>query len=161
MRTTMTSMLALALAWGAQAGAQTFTFEGRRENVNPVNPPGGRCVPPYFNTVNIAPGAISSTGTSNLGTFTSTQSHCILSPPPTDIVEGEFTYTFRAGDTITGTYDGRVSDSGTAGVLNAVENLTITGGTGRFTGATGSITSSGHAGARAPASPGRGSRRRT
>ena len=126
------------------AAAQTIDFEGTRENVNPLSPPGtGRCSPPNFNTVTIAPGAISSTGTSNLGSFTSTQSHCIVTPPPTDIVDGEFTYTFRAGDSITGTYTGRVDAGGTPGTFLGTENLTITGGTGRFVGASGAITSTG------------------
>lgn len=146
-RTLCASALPLALCLGlaapGAAGAQSFQFTGTRENVNPITPPGGRCVPPYFNTVTIAPGAISSTGTSNLGPFTSTQSHCISSSPPTPVSEGLFTYTFRAGDTITGTYTGNVTNSGTPGLFNAVENLVITGGTGRFTGATGMITSDG------------------
>ncbi|MEA1072975.1 YadA-like family protein [Sphingomonas sp. LY160] len=125
------------------AQGQTLTFTGTRENVNPVAPPGGRCVPPYFSTVNIAPGALSSTGTSNISTFTSTQSHCINSAPPTSLIDGQFTYAFEGGDTIFGTYTGDVSAIGTTGTFNAVENLVITGGTGRFVGASGSINSDG------------------
>lgn len=135
-------MLAMMLGTPTMAAAQSFTFEGSRENVNPINT-GGACVPPYFRTVTIAPGALSSTGTSNLGSFTSTQSHCVVSPLPSDLVNGQFTYTFRAGDTITGTYVGSVANGAVAGQFNATENLTITGGTGRFTGATGTITSNG------------------
>ncbi len=137
----------LALAAGlSPAGAlgQSIDFNGTRENVNPLSPPGtGRCSPPYFNTVEIHPGAISSTGTSNLGTFVSDQSHCIDSPPPTATHDGEFTYTFAAGDTITGTYTGSVAAGSTPGVFDSVENLVITGGTGRLAGATGSITGQG------------------
>lgn len=126
------------------AMGQTIDFEGTRENVNPLSPPGtGRCSPPYFNTVEIHPGAVSSTGTSNVGTFVSDQSHCIDSPPPTATRDGEFTYTFAAGDTITGTYTGNVTAGSTPGVFDAVENLVVTGGTGRFAGATGTITGSG------------------
>lgn len=143
MKTTLSiSVSALCLFLAAPAAAQTLPFNGTRENVSPVTE-GGRCVPPYFRTVVIAPGAISSTGQSNLGTFTSTQSHCTVNPPPSELVDGQFTYTFRAGDTITGTYAGQVSAGAVPGQLNAVENLTITGGTGRFTGATGTINSSG------------------
>jgi hypothetical protein len=128
----------------APAFAQTVDLGGTRQNVNPIAPPGtGRCSPPHFNTVTIAPGAISSTGTSNLGTFTSTQSHCIVTAPPTDLVEGEFTYTFRAGDSITGTYTGRVDAGAAPGMFLGTENLVITGGTGRFVGASGSIVSMG------------------
>lgn len=134
----------VALMAALPSNAQDFSFQGTRENVNPLSPPGtGRCVPPYFNTVEISPGNLSSTGTSNLGTFTSTQSHCITSPPPTNVADGEFTYTFRAGDSIIGTYSGTVVGSGTPGTFAATENLVITGGTGRFVGASGTLTGSG------------------
>ncbi len=137
-------LLAGTALLAAPAAAQTFEFSGTRENNNPLlNPPGGRCVPQFFNTVLIAPGATSSTGTSNLGPFTSTQSHCVNSAPPTPLSDGRFTYTFRAGDTITGTYSGAATNSATPGVFNATENLVITGGTGRFTGASGTISSTG------------------
>ncbi len=135
--------LAIAATVASPASSQTLPFTGTRENVNPLNPPGGRCVPPFFLTVNIAPGALSSTGTSNVSNFTSTQSHCITSAPPTSIVDGQFTYTFEAGDTIFGTYTGNVATSGTPGTFNAVENLIITGGTGRFIGASGTIDENG------------------
>ena len=116
--------ICVVVAFPTQVPAQTLTVTGARENVNPLTPPGGRCVPPYFNTVNIAPGALSSTGTSNISNFTSTQSHCILSQPPTPLEDGRFTYTFEAGDTIFGTYTGDVTNSGMPGIFNAVENLT-------------------------------------
>ncbi len=139
-----TVIFSLFAALASPAAAQTIDFDGTRENVNPLSPPGtGRCSPPYFNTVTIAPGAISSTGNSNLGPFTSTQSHCIVTAPPTDVVDGQFTYTFRAGDSISGVYNGRVNASGTPGTFLGTENLTITGGTGRFVGASGLIVSSG------------------
>ena len=51
-----------------------------------------------------------------------------------------FTYNFAAGDSITGTYTGAVATSATPGTFNATENLIVTGGTGRFAGATGTIT---------------------
>lgn len=129
---------------GAAPGtAQTLPFTGTRENVSVLNPPGGRCVPPFFNTVNIGPGIVSSTGTSNISTFTSLQSHCISTAPPTPLSDGQFTYTFEGGDTIFGTYTGGVVNSATPGIFTATENLIITGGTGRFVGATGTIDSSG------------------
>lgn len=140
-------LAAAALLCSTSAFAQTVDFDGTRENVNPLSPPGtGRCVPPYFNTVNIAPGAVSSTGTSSIGTFESTQSHCITSPPPTDVVDGEFTYTFRAGDSITGTYSGNVVAGSNPGQFIGTENLVITGGTGRFVGAAGTILETGDLG---------------
>ena len=135
--------IAAALLTSTSAFAQTLPFTGTRENVNPLNPPGGRCVPPFFNTVHITPGAVSSTGTSNISTFSSLQSHCISSALPTPLSDGLFTYTFEGGDTIFGTYTGNVVNSATPGTFTATENLIITGGTGRFVGATGTIDSSG------------------
>ena len=117
--------LLTAVSAASPASSQSLPFNGTRENVNPVNPPGGRCDPPFFRTVNIAPGALSSTGTSNISNFESTQSHCITSPPPTSIVDGQFTYAFEAGDTIFGTYTGNVATSGTPGTFNAVVASTI------------------------------------
>lgn len=135
---------ALACGLAASASAAPFAFTGTRSNVNALLPPGsGRCAPTYFNTVSISPSNGSSTGTSNLGDFTSTQSHCIVTAPPTDIVDGFFTYDFGLGDTLFGTYTGNVALSGTPGRFNATENLSVTGGTGRFLGALGSITTSG------------------
>lgn len=139
----LTFAVALALPAAAQGGVLNFT--GTRANVNTLNPPGtGRCAP--LNTVNIAPGALSSTGSSNLGAFASTQSHCIAGPPNASnpvrqITDGEFTYAFAQGGSLFGTYSGTASLSN--GVVAGIENLIVTGGTGRFLNATGAIVSSG------------------
>jgi hypothetical protein len=132
--------LALACAFSTAANAAVITFIGSRENVTPiVGAPGGRCGEQV--TVSIAPGALSSTGMSNFGGFTSTQSHCIAGPPPNPFTDGLFEYAFESGDTLFGTYTGAVT-AGPAG-LTAVESLLITGGTGSFLNATGALTSSG------------------
>lgn len=137
-------LAAALLAASGTAQAATVVFTGSRANANALLPPGsGRCAPTYFNTVVISPSNGTSTGTSNLGAFQSTQSHCIVSAPPTAIVDGLFTYDFGLGDTLFGTYTGNVAASATAGVFNSTENLLVTGGTGRFLGATGSITTNG------------------
>ncbi|MEO1968413.1 MAG: PEPxxWA-CTERM sorting domain-containing protein [Sphingomonadaceae bacterium] len=129
---------------GYPAIAADFVFTGARQNVNPITPPGtGRCAPTYFNTVSIGPGAISSTGTSNFGDFTATQSHCITSAPPTSVVDGIFSYDFAAGDSLFGAYTGSVTATGTPGLFNTIENLVVTGGTGRFLNASGTINTSG------------------
>lgn len=133
-----------AFTAAAPATAAVVTITGTRANLNPILPPGsGRCAPTYFNTVVIAPDALSSTGTSNLGDFASTQSHCLVSAPPTALVDGIFSYDFGLGDTLFGTYTGMASASGTPGLFNTVENLIVTGGTGRFDGATGFIDNMG------------------
>jgi hypothetical protein len=89
--------------------------------------------------VNINPSLGLAIGTSNFGTFTPTQSHCIPHPPPADFHDGLFTWTFASGATLSGTYFGSLTLSGTPGVFNEMENCTITGGTGLFAGATGNI----------------------
>lgn len=135
----------ILLLSATSAFAQTVTISGTRQNTNALNPPGsGRCSPPYFNTVDISPSNGSSTGSiTAVGTFSSTQSHCIVTAPPTSIVNGQVTYNFTAGDSITGTYTGNVATTSTPGTFAATENLVITGGTGRFAGASGTITETG------------------
>lgn len=136
---------AAALVSTTPALARTVTFTGTRANVNTINPPGtGRCAP--LNTVNIAPGALSSTGMSNLGAFASTQSHCIAGPvspmnPVRQVTDGEFTYAFAEGDSFFGTYAGTVELAN--GTITGTENLVVTGGTGRFLNATGTILATG------------------
>ena len=118
------------------ATGQVLPFNGRLENEGLASPPAdGRCVAP-----NPFPRAKSSpTGTSNISTFTSLQSHC-SSSPATSAVNGLFTYTFEAGDTIFGTYSANI-DSSIPRPLSSIETLVIQGGTGRFVGATGTIDS--------------------
>jgi len=53
---------------------------------------------------------------------------------------GTYEFTAANGDTVRADFVGRAMPSGTPGVLAIVENATITGGTGRFEGATGSFT---------------------
>lgn len=138
------SAAALALA-ATSANATVFAFSGTRANVNLLNPPGtGRCAP--LNTVNIAPGQLSSTGTSNFGDFASTQSHCIpgapsIETPVQPVTDGEFTYAFVEGDAFFGTYSGTATLAD--GVITGVENLIVTGGIGRFLGATGTVLAQG------------------
>lgn len=139
------SAVALALTVALPADAATRLFSGTRANVNILNAPGtGRCAP--LNTVNIAPGLLSSTGTSNFGDYASTQSHCIAGPPTPaipvrDVTDGQFEYAFAAGDAFFGTYSG----TGTLanGVITGIENLIVTGGTGRFLGASGNVLAQG------------------
>lgn len=53
---------------------------------------------------------------------------------------GTATFTAANGDTLTATVEGQATPTTTPGVLSIVEVYTITGGTGRFAGATGSFT---------------------
>jgi hypothetical protein len=53
---------------------------------------------------------------------------------------GSFDFTAANGDTVTADESGQAFLTQTPGVLSIVEHATITGGTGRFAGATGSFT---------------------
>ena len=138
------SALALAAALAAMpASAQTIDFDGTNIVVDQLTPPGGRCVPPFANTVSFGPGDIRSDGSTTLGPIAVTATHCVTSLPPTDIVDGRVTIALRAGDTITGTFSGRAEATGTPGSFAVTENFVVTGGTGRFVGASGSFTDNG------------------
>ena len=137
-------LAALSLAAPAVSEAAVRIIGGVRANVNPLSPPDvGRCGV-GFRTVLIAPGAILSTGSlAGLGDFGSTQSHCVGLTFPTPITSGIFTYDFQAGDQFFGTYTGSAAFDPTIGAVRAIENLLVTGGTGRFLGATGSLSTTG------------------
>jgi hypothetical protein len=53
---------------------------------------------------------------------------------------GSAQFVAASGDRLLAVGGGQAAETGTPGVFNIVENYTITGGTGRFAGATGSIT---------------------
>lgn len=55
------------------------------------------------------------------------------------IIEGSITFTAKNGDTITGTYTGQESLTDSPFVVVAEATVTITGGTGRFRGANGTV----------------------
>jgi hypothetical protein len=79
------------------------------------------------------------TGTAtHLGKFTE---HITLQVNiPTGHATGAATFTAANGDTLTATVDGQSTPTTIPGVLSIVEVYTITGGTGRFSDATGSFT---------------------
>ncbi len=142
----MSAVAAAMIAAPAMAAFQPFN--GTRQNVNFINPPGtGRCAP--LNTVDITPTGPSSSGTSNFGNFVLTHSHCIPGAPNMDnpvqpLTEGEWLWDFEAGDTLFGSYSGQAVWD--AGVVTGMEDLLVLGGTGRFLGATGLILSRGRLG---------------
>lgn len=143
---TVLSAAVIAPLTAAQAG--TVTITGSQSNTNAPGLAGGRC--PAF-TVSIANSApFFSTGSSNLGAFTTTQSHCLDAPPPlavgsaaTPYYAGLFTYTFGNGSTLTGDYTGLLTNGGVAGLVNNTQSFNITGGSGVFAGATGGFSGSG------------------
>jgi hypothetical protein len=132
-------VLAIAVWLGAAAvaNADAITFTGSRDYSGGLpGVPDSRCgtAPPFF-LVTHPPG----TGTSNLGAFTSTESHC-ANVSTGDLFSGAFTFDFGSGNTLFGTYLGRVVGQlppapGT--VLNVTFTYMLTDGTGLFTGASG------------------------
>ncbi len=137
--TTLTFVV-LCLGHAASTQADTFAFTGTLQTFN--NPPAaanvGRCgafPPNLFVTLN--PG----TGTSNLGAFASTGSYC-FSTATGNVFNGLFSFDFANANTLFGTISGtfapRVGD-----VITRFLTFSITGGTGLFAGATGTLSGPG------------------
>jgi hypothetical protein len=76
------------------------------------------------------------TGT-HLGHFSFTVPHYVDSVART--AEGDYEFVAANGDTVTARFTGAARPTATPGVLLIRETATITGGTGRFAGATGSF----------------------
>lgn len=131
--------MAASLA-AASAVAATVAFSGARSNISQGGAPGGRCAPAI--TVSFSPAALAAEGTSNLGAFSYTASHCIGGFPPGPYTDGLFTWDFGDG-TLSGTYTGLLSHSDVPGQFLVSENILFSGGTGRFDGATGEAQASG------------------
>ena len=74
-----------------------------------------------------------------LGRFTLDVPHYV--DRPTRTAAGYYEFTAANGDTVYAEFTGLAAPTATPGVLYIVETATITGGTGRFAGATGSFTS--------------------
>ena len=74
-----------------------------------------------------------------LGRFTLDIPHVVN--PATRTAVGTYQFTAANGDTLTASFTGLATPTATPGVLYIEETATITGGTGRFAGATGSFIS--------------------
>jgi len=123
--------------------ADTITFTGSREfsGGRGLVPDPVRCgpAPPNF-LVTLPPGV----GASNLGSFTTTENHCV-NVATGNIFGGLFTFDFGGGNTFFGTYVGSVALPlpPPTGVAALSEMFTLTGGTGLFTAASGSLIGTG------------------
>ena len=124
--------------------AGTLLFSGTQSNTNAPGAAGGRCAAFTVTIVNAAP--FFSTGASNLGGFSTSQSHCLDTPPPiaagtapVNFHDGLFTYDFAGGDTLFGDYSGTLTNAGMTGLIDTLVNFSIIGGSGRFAGATGAF----------------------
>lgn len=136
-----------AVAWLAVASPSigaSLPFTGSFANTNAPGVSGGRCAALTVSISNNAP--FSAVGTSNFGSFTANQSHCLDGAPPIapgsaerPYYDGLFTYTFASGDTLSGTYTGVLTNAGNLGLVDNVQNFLVTSGTGMFANATGSF----------------------
>jgi hypothetical protein len=129
----------LATLAAVPAGAATQAFTGTSFNINTPAAPSAACPAPLLD---LRFGPDNTGGTSNFGTFSYTQAHCAVGGPGA-YGGGVFQYLFDAGDSLSGTYSGVLSPSGTMGLLNNTISYVVTGGTGRFAGASGLIDGTG------------------
>ncbi len=135
------TFILLCLGTPFVAHADTITFVGSRDTVNgpPAAPDIGRCgapAPPNLLVI------LSGTGTSNVGSFTATDSHCVNAATG-EVFNGLFAWDFGGGNTFFGTFLGTLAPLPTPGVLAFSETFTLTGGTGLFAGASGSLLGTG------------------
>ena len=118
----------LGLAGPAAAGDQV-PFRGQFDGTvtaTPINPP-------LFAILVEGEGHAS-----HLGRFTVSVPHLV--DRSTRLASGTYVFTAANGDTLTAEFTGQSFPTDTPGVLYIVENATVTGGTGRFAGATGGFT---------------------
>jgi len=121
-------LVVLGLAASAAAG-EPVPFKGSLEGdvtVTPLTPP--------FVAVDVE-----ATGeATHLGNFTLDIPHVVNRATRTAV--GSYEFTAANGDTLTADFTGTATPTATPGMLYIEETATITGGTGRFAGATGSFT---------------------
>jgi hypothetical protein len=120
--------LALSLA-GPAAASEPVPFRGTLEGVATITPLGPTAVSVRIEGAGYA---------TQLGRYTLQVPHVVN--PQTRIASGSYVFTAANGDTLTATFTGQATPTATPGVLTIEETATITGGTGRFSDATGTFT---------------------
>jgi hypothetical protein len=113
--------------------AHEVPFKGRLEGDVTVTPPPPPLGPPFVSVYVEAAG-----NATHLGQFTLEIPHLVNRQDKTAF--GKYEFTAANGDTLTADFHGKARPTATPGVLSIVETATITGGTGRFAGATGGFT---------------------
>lgn len=142
------TFLVATIAAGLTTPTLGASFTGTFANSNPPAATGGRC---SLLTVSIGNfGPFYAAGTSNFGGFTASQSHCLAGPPPLAVgapdrpyTDGLFNFDFASGGTLFGTYAGLLSNAGSPGLVLNSQDFIVTGGTGRFLGASGNFRGDG------------------
>ncbi len=131
----------LAVTLCAEASAALVNFSGTMLNTNAPPTMQGRCDPGRL-LIEISPLLGTAAGTSTVGDFSFTQSQC-ASVPPMTTTDGLFELLFEDGSTLLGTLEGTVSAPDMMGARAVMNNFVITGGSGRFLGASGAFTGMG------------------
>jgi len=132
-------LLLLALALPTPVNAAVMAFTGQFSNDTPTPGPDPSCSAGQV-LVSFNPGNSTAHGTSNFGDFGPSQTHCIAPGTP---YTGTFSFAFDLGDVLSGTTAGHLAPTATPGVFNSFVTYTITGGTGRFLGASGLLDATG------------------
>jgi hypothetical protein len=110
------------------AAGEQVPFKGRLEGAVTMTP----LTPPFVSVL------VNATGNATqLGQFTLEIPHVVNRATSTAV--GTYHFAAANGDTLTADFTGQATPTATPGVLHIVETATITGGTGRFAGATGSF----------------------
>ena len=125
-------LIALALTVslaGPVAAGESAPFKGTLEGVATITPLGPTAVSVHIEGAGYA---------TLLGRFTVEVPHLVN--PQTRIATGSYVFTAANGDTLSATFTGQATLTSTPGLLTIVETATITGGTGRFSDATGMFT---------------------
>ncbi len=113
---------------GSAAAEEQVRFRGNLEGVHTATP----LDPPFVSALQIGTG-----NATHLGMFTFSIPHIVNTATMT--ATGSYHLRAENGDTVSADFSGKATLTDTPGVLSVVERATITGGTGRFAGATGSF----------------------
>jgi hypothetical protein len=123
------AVLAVLGLAGPAPAQQQVPFKGSLEGVVTIRP----LTPPYVSVLVKATG-----NATQLGQFTLAIPHIVNRSTMT--AKGTYQFVAANGDTLTASFSGKAMPTSTAGVLSIMETAIITGGTGRFAGATGGFT---------------------
>jgi hypothetical protein len=121
------ALFAVMQVAGLAAAGEYVPFKGKLQGEVTTTP-----VPPLVMVDIVATG-----NATHLGRLTLNVPHVV--DPATRMAVGSYQFTAANGDVLYADFTGQATPTETAGVLYIEETATITGGTGRFAGATGSF----------------------
>lgn len=133
-------MLAGLMLAALPAQAAVMAFNGQYSNDTPPVAPNPACAP-GSGLVDFNPGNSTAAGTSNFGAFGPSLTHCIVFST-LSWSGGSFTFTF-ANDAFWGTTSGQLVPRPGTTIADNYATYVVTGGSGRFLGASGSLAATG------------------